>query len=846
MVSIFTPLNVTSHCHEPLLEGWQLTSTQPGAYADADALAAFDEVDWLTAPVPGTVAMAMRDRESDPWQPAIDYDALDWWYQCRFQINNKVTDERLSLYFAGLATLAEVWLNGECVLSSNNMFRAYSVDVTGRLHEQNHLAIVFRSIEQALAVRRSRPRWKTRLVDNQQLRWIRTSLLGRIPAWTPPLKAVGPWREIFLQRVSVVELVRFDLRSTLQGSDGHVQLSAELVALESGWKASSASLLIAGEAYPVAVTQQSQGVGLTADFSIINAPIWWPHTHGLPQLLHCELRVDTGDSSITIDCGKIGFKSIELNRNRDRVQFELNGEPIFCRGACWTVNDLASLSGSDEQLRQSLILACNAGINMLRVGGTMIYESDRFYALCDELGILVWQDFMFANMDYPVDDAEFMENVSAELTYQLKRLQPHVCITAYCGNSEVQQQAAMFGAPQEIWSNALFEKHLPALCAKYDGGTPYFPSTPCEGALPFHVGTGLAHYFGVGAYQRPLHDVVAARVRFTPECLGFSNIPDAQTLNEFTGMEAPPPHQPLWKSRVPRDGGTGWDFEDIRDHYLAELFAVDPARLRYSDLPRYFDLSKVVTGEVMATAFAWWRSAASECSGGLVWFYKDLWPGAGWGIVDSHSRPKPVYYYLRRAWATRTLLVHDDGLDGLQLSIINESDQPLSAHVELTVFQNGTTAIATGSAKIKVAARSEQALSADAVLGHFFDLSYAYKFGPVKHDVVACALLDAEKNLIADSYHFPNGLNLPIQQHATINADISKVSEDELIVTLSADCFLQAVNIAVRDYLPEDNYFHLAPGRAKAVRLQKTNASGKSFRGFIKALNLREAIALKL
>lgn len=279
MVSNFFLPEATCHSHESLVDGWQLISTQPGAYANVDALAATDEVDWFTAPVPGTVAMAMSDREADRWQPAVDYDAMDWWYQCRFQLNNKVDDERLSLNFAGLATLAEVWLNGEQVLSSNNMFRAYSVDVTECLQQQNHLAIVFRSVAQALAVKRSRPRWKTRLVDNQQLRWIRTSLLGRIPGWTPPLKAVGPWREVFLQRVSVVELVSFYLRPALRGADGHVQLKAELVPLESGWKASSASLLVAGQAHPVVVTQHSQRVSLTADFSIANVPAWLSLIH---------------------------------------------------------------------------------------------------------------------------------------------------------------------------------------------------------------------------------------------------------------------------------------------------------------------------------------------------------------------------------------------------------------------------------------------------------------------------------------------------------------------------------------------------------------------------------------
>ncbi len=837
--------SVSSHAVQSLRDGWQLTNTPPDACSHPAELAA-DAVDWRAATVPGTVAMVMLNDKPDPWEPAFDYDSVDWWYQCQFAATGQAPKERVYLHFAGLATLAEVWLNGECVLKADNMFCAYELEVTHSLKKHNELAIVFRSVAQELSRKKPRPRWKTRLVEHQQLRWIRTTLLGRIPAWTPALKPVGPWREISLRRAAIADISRFDLRSTLVGNDGHVDFHCELSALDSGLKASRASLNIGGQSYPLDIEQQTHDVSLTADLSIKNVPTWWPHTHGEPRLLDCTMEVDFDSSSFTLDCGKIGFKSVALKRANDQVQFVINGEPVFCRGACWTINDFASLSGSDEQLRQALMLARNAGVNMLRIGGTMVYESDHFYELCDELGILVWQDFMFANMDYPVDDAAFMENVNAELEYQLQRLQPHVCIAAYCGNSEVEQQAAMFGAPREIWSNDLFANHLPALCAKYDDATPYFPSTPCEGALPFHVSNGLAHYYGVGAYQRPMHDLVAARVKFTPECLGFSNVPDTQTISELTGMEAPPPHQPLWKRRVPRDGGAGWDFEDIRDYYLKELFAEDAVKLRYADLERYFDLSKVVTGEVMASTFAYWRSTASECAGGLVWFYKDLWSGAGWGILDSDNRPKPVYYYLRRVWAATTILVNDMGLDGLALSVVNETAQPLLARVEITLLQTGKTAIASAGEKVELPARSVKTMSADAMFGHFLDVGYAYKFGPPKHNVVACLLMDDANRLIADNYYFPSGLNLTLQQHVVVDAQLATANEDELVLKLSADCFLQSVRITVRDYLSEDNYFHLPPGYTKIVSLRKTTSSGKSFRGHITALNLRESIVLKL
>jgi beta-mannosidase len=153
-------------------------------------------------------------------------------------------------------------------------------------------------------------------------------------------------------------------------------------------------------------------------------------------------------------------------------------------------------------------------------------------------------------------------------------------VVAFCGGSEVEQQAAMFGAPRESWTNDFFSDSLPRLLAKHAPGAAYWPSTPTGGALPFHVGEGLAHYYGVGAYRRPLEDVRLARVKFTPECLGFSNVPEGENLRKLSEAGTVPPHDPAWKRGVPRDTGPGWDFEDVRDHYLERLYGIDAAELR--------------------------------------------------------------------------------------------------------------------------------------------------------------------------------------------------------------------------------------------------------------------------
>ena len=455
---------------------------------------------------------------------------------------------------------------------------------------------------------------------------------------------------------------------------------------------------------------------LQVEVRLPDPPLWWPHTHGGQPLSECSLQLHLGARVYTVPCGSVGFRRLEVRRD-DGFSVEVNGVPVYCRGACWTVADIVAPGAAEAETARTLRLARDAGMNMLRVGGTMVYESDHFYRLCDELGILVWQDFMFANMDYPVEDPTYAANIEAEATYQLCRLASHPCLAVLCGNSEVEQQAALRGVPQESWRNPWFATKLPELCAVYSPGSAYIPSTPSGGVLPFHVRHGVAHYYGVGAYQRSPRELRGAGVAFASECLAFANVPGPEAIRAITGGGPPVMHHPHWKQRVPRDTGAGWDFEDVRDFYLQHFFATDPVRLRCSDPERYLQLSRVVPGEMMAQVFGEWRSGHSRNRGGRVWFFKDLWPGAGWGIVDSLGIPKAAYYYLRRSWRARQITLTDEGLDGLHLHLTNELPEPLHGSVELLLLKDEHVVVARKEVPCAVRARGQQTFASDAILG---------------------------------------------------------------------------------------------------------------------------------
>lgn len=808
-----------------LHEGWKLARTVPGACTSPDDVAGV-ACEWHDAKVPGTVASSLH---SDI-EVAGDYDAHDWWYRLRFASPGGATKRaRHSLRFDGLATIAEAWLNGSKIVSSRNMFVAKRVDVGALLRDgENELVLCFRSLGAELARRHPRPRWKTALVAQQALRWFRTTLLGRIPGWTPAIAPVGPWGPIALERAERVEIHIESLHAWAGQTTGKLRLRARVEPLDET-PIGSARLVLGEEIFPVAIEEGA----IRADLSIPGVPLWWPHTHGKPALLPCRLEIEHGGEWRAIDCGAVGFRDLQVDTSAGAVRFVINGTPVFCRGACWLPLDPLAVRAARAKLREALEQLRDAGANMVRVGGTGVYESTDFYRLCDELGILVWQDFMFANMDYPFADEAFRGAVEEEARAQLSRLQRHACIAAYCGGSEVAQQAAMMGLPREQWANAFFMTDLARLCEELHPGIAYFPSTPWGGALPFHVGEGLAHYYGVGAYRRPLEDVKLARVKFTPECLGFSNVPEPETL-ELLG-EGAVPHHPRWKAAVPRDSGAGYDFEDVRDHYFERLFGREPVAVRASSLPRYLAASRIVTGEAMARVFSEWRAPASTCGGALVWFHRDLRPGAGWGIVDSTGRPKAAYWFLRRAWQPRALRITDEGLDGLALHAINETDAPLDAVIELELLNAGCVVDAAEPHALRIEARGARTLGADRLLGRFTDAGNVYRFGPPKYDVIAARMRDeATGDVIAEDFFFPTGLELPVRA-ANVRAH-AEWSGNGVALQLETDSFLQAVRISSSGFAPDDNYFHLAPGRAKAVALRAPRDS-RDCRIDIEALN---------
>ncbi len=237
-------------------------------------------------------------------------------------------------------------------------------------------------------------------------------------------------------------------------------------------------------------------------------------------------------------------------------------------------------------------------MNMVRIPGGTVYEDEPFFALCDRLGLMVWQDAMLAFLD-PPDDPVFVATVVEELTGVLLGAAAHPSLSVVCGGQELEEQPAMFGLSRDRWSTRLADEVIPDLSSRLAPGIPYVTSSPGGGSLPFQMDRGVSHYTGVGVFLRPLDDLRRSDVRFVSEGLAFAIPPERDTVDEACGGARLAGHDPGWKRAIHHDTGGSWDLEDVRNHYVQLLFGEDPALLRRHDPERALDLGRAAVVQVM-------------------------------------------------------------------------------------------------------------------------------------------------------------------------------------------------------------------------------------------------------
>ncbi|MGH3146034.1 MAG: glycoside hydrolase family 2 protein, partial [Rubrobacter sp.] len=489
-----------------MLDRARLRDFAPGEGVAAGAFGEiFDESGWIDVPVPGDVhrALMAAGRIEDPFYDRNEGECAwiedrEWWYRLDFEGPEQPPgpDERLRLVFHGLDTFATVWLNGEELGRHANMFREAVFDVGARVRfgERNTLALLFeRPLDH---VGEQHPdQWGR----NPERVSMRKAQFGFGWDWGPRLPTVGIWRPVELcrERRTTVRGVHFHtLDLDPEGTRAAVAVRVEAERFAGKDPVSVAIALSGPDGDPVAghsIVLDGEGPRLagTAYLTVESPRLWWTHDLGEPALYGLSVELEHEGEVLDRRESRVGIRTLELDQSPEPEEpatrffrFVLNGAPIFARGADWIPAD-SSVGAIQAERYGSLIGAArDANMNMLRVWGGGIYEHDAFYDLCDSLGLLVWQDFMFACAIYPEGPPSFVTEVEAEARYQVRRLRSRPCLALWCGNNENQwiHDRTFWDRTDTTVPGALYyHEVLPRVVAELDGRTPYWPGSPYGG-----------------------------------------------------------------------------------------------------------------------------------------------------------------------------------------------------------------------------------------------------------------------------------------------------------------------------------------------------------------------------
>lgn len=609
--------------------------------------------------------------------------AKDWMIERSFDLTPDMLEGDWYLDLSGIDTVASVYLNGVLVQDADNCFRRYRPDVTAALKAgENRLRIVIRSSIAAGAARQAeQPFFVPWHAGNSP---IANGNMLRKPQchfgwdWNIAIAPLGLYGTVALSRLEIARIEHVTTRQ-FHHADGAVDLyvTVTLFAAEPGILPVHFSL--GPERLRLDVGIEAGETQLTQMFRIDAPNLWWPAGHGAQALY--EVRVETPTESVL---RRVGLRRVELVTDRDaagsRFAFRINGREIFCRGANWIPADALPARITPERVRDLLRSAVDANMNMIRVWGGGFYEPDWFYDLCDALGLMVWQDFMFACNLYP-STVDFLDNVAAEVDYQVRRLCSHPSIVLWCGDNELVGALTWFDESRKdrdryLVSYDRLNRTIETAMRKAAPGAVWWPSSPASGYLDFgdawHAdGSGDMHYWSVWHENKPFDDYRNVRPRFCSE-FGFQSYTSMPVTESFAAPADMNIASPVMESHQKNAGGN--------ERIAATMF-------RYFRFPKDFAsfvyLSQIQQGLAIRTAVEYWRSLKPHCMGTLYWQLNDTWPVASWSSLDYGGSWKAMHYMVRRFFqpvAVAAIPARDGETIGF--SVVNDTAEPVTVRLD--------------------------------------------------------------------------------------------------------------------------------------------------------------------
>ncbi|WP_285733202.1 glycoside hydrolase family 2 protein [Nocardiopsis sp. ATB16-24] len=630
---------------------------------------------------------------------------VHWRYSLTFEAQASAPDERVDLAFDGLDTVATVELNGTELGTTANMHRSHRFDVRDALRTgTNELVVSFRSaLEYAEEMRErlgARPH-----VNTHPYNMVRKMACSFGWDWGPDLQTAGIWKPVRLERWRTARLARTRTLVTVgEDGTGRVEVHADVERAGEG-AALSLTAEVAGHRATAKVAPGSDGGTVVVE--VPDARLWWPVGHGDQPLydLHVALTTGGGDEPLDSVNRRVGFRTITVDTEPDEhgtpFTVVVNGKPIFVKGANWIPDDHFLTRITRERLARRVDQAVGAHMNMLRVWGGGVYESEDFYDLCDERGVLVWQDFLLACASYP-EEEPFWSEFEAEARENVARLSSHASLALWNGGNENLWGYMDWGWREQLgdrtWGHGYYTDLFPRIVAELDptrfyaDGSPYTPRFAPEEVHPNDEAHGTRHEWDV--WNRTDYRAYQDHVpRFCSE-FGFQGPPTWATLTDWVHDEPLSPTGAAFLLHQKAEDGNG----KLERGMTAHL----PTPHTFEDWHWAAQLN-----QARAVAFgvehfrSWWPRTA----GSLVWQINDCWPVTSWAAVDGDERPKPLWYGLRRAHAPRLLTVQPrDGR--LVLVAVNDTDEAWSASVRAERRTFGGEVLHTEERELSVPARS--------------------------------------------------------------------------------------------------------------------------------------------
>ena len=618
-----------------------------------------------------------------------------WEYSIDFPVTESFAFNQL--HFGGLDTIAEVYLNNEHILSARDMHISYDVDVNNLLKVgPNELRVVFESQEDWAEAQEAKV-GKYPNAYSDPTNQIRKMACNYGWDWGPTLVTVGIWKPIQLVQWNQSRIDGLIVNPTVVFGDPAILISGEILGFQ------ECQIALVREGKTLTTLAPSDGK-FSGSVKISDVELWWPVGYGNQPLYDFEIQLlDSSGALLESVSKRLGFRSVDLVSELDEIgrnfEIKVNGKRIWVRGANWIPDHTSLNQVTPDSYRKRIADAKDANMNLLRIWGGGIFESDEFYSVCDELGILVWQDFLFACASYPEDEFN-SALIEQEAIQAVTRLSSYCSLVLWNGSNENiwgyfdwDWQEPLAG---RAWGLGFYQEIIPAVISRLDPTRPYQPSSPWSGTMELHPNDpnhGTAHLWEPWNRQ----DYVTYRdevPRFVTE-YGYQSPAAYSTLKNAIGTND------LWE-----------DSEGMKAHQKAFIGKEKLHRgldLRFPGLTGNFDawhyLTQLEQARALNVGIRHLRSHHDVSAGSVIWQLNDCWPVVSWSMIDFAGIRKPAWHSVRKAYADRIVsFTIQEGRN--QIAVVNDTDQVWSAKIQLRLANLSGKSKLIKDTKVEVAAGS--------------------------------------------------------------------------------------------------------------------------------------------